>query len=149
MQIPNWQLHIIIADILIFSCDQAARRTLQFVCLPIRLSLTPFLAATKQFYEWYFYLPKLILASMFIGRVCYLPKFTFWQVYSLVVFVTCQNLHFGKYVGWSCLLLAKITILASMLVGHVCLFVCTEISQNLKNDSVNHHQTWSQASTSP
>ena len=31
----------------------------------------------------------------------------------------------------------------------VCLFVCTEISQNLKNDSINHHQTWSQASTSP
>ena len=85
-----------------------------------------------------------ILASMLVGHVCYLPKFTFWQVCSLVVFVTCQNLHFGKYVGWSCLLL-----LASMLVGHVCLFVCTEISQNLKNDSVNHHQTWSQASTSP
>ena len=80
-------------------------------------------------------------------------------------------LLFGKYVGWSylsvCLLLAKITILASMLVGHVCylpklafwqvcwlvvfvcLSVCTEISQNLKNDSVNHHLTWSQASTSP
>ena len=60
---------------------------------------------------------NLILASMFVGRVCYLPKFTFWQVCSLVVFV--------------------------------CLFVCTEISQNLKNDSINHHQTWSQASTSP
>ena len=51
------------------------------------------------------------LASMLIGRVflsvCYLPKFTFWQVCSLVVFlclfVTCQNLHFGKYVRWSCL----------------------------------------------
>ena len=28
-----------------------------------------------------------ILASMFIGRVCYLPKFTFWQVCSFVVFV--------------------------------------------------------------
>ena len=36
------------------------------------------------------------------------------------LFITCQNYHFGKYVGWSCLLLAKITILASMLVGHVC-----------------------------
>ena len=44
-----------------------------------------------------------ILASMFVGHVCYLPKFTFWQVCSLVVFVTCQNLHFGKYVRWSCL----------------------------------------------
>ena len=31
----------------------------------------------------------------------------------------------------------------------VCLFVCTVISQNLKNDSVNHQQTWSKASTSP
>ena len=51
----------------------------------------------------------------------YLPKFTFWQVCSLVVFV-CLS---------------------------VCLFVCTEISQNLKNDSINNHQTWSQASTSP
>ena len=32
---------------------------------------------------------NLILASMFVGRVCYyyLPKFTFWQVCSLVVFV--------------------------------------------------------------
>ena len=135
-----------------------------------------------------------ILANMFVGRVCYLPKFTFWQVCSLVVFVSCQNLHFGKYVRWSCLLLAKIYILASMFVGRVCylpkfdfgkyvrwsclsvcylpkfdfgkyvrwsclsgffcyllvcLFVCTEISQNLKDDSVNHHQTWSQASTSP
>ena len=37
----------------------------------------------------------------------YLPKFTFWQVCSLVVFVTCQNL-----------------ILASMFVGRVCLSVC-------------------------
>ena len=44
------------------------------------------------------------------------------------LFVTCQNLHFGKYVRWSCfsvcLLLAKIYILASMFVGRVCLFVC-------------------------
>ena len=40
------------------------------------------------------------------------------------LFITCQNYHFGKYVGWSCLLLAKIYILASMFVGHVCLFVC-------------------------
>ena len=31
----------------------------------------------------------------------------------------------------------------------VCLFVCTVISQNLKNESANHHQSWSQASTSP
>ena len=31
----------------------------------------------------------------------------------------------------------------------VCLFVSTVISQNLKNESANHHQTWSQASTSP
>ena len=49
------------------------------------------------------------LASMFVGRVClsdcYLPKFTFWQVCSLVVFV-CLS---------------------------VCLFVCMEISQ--QNDS--------------
>ena len=67
---------------------------------------------------------NLILASMFVGRVCYLPKLTFWQVCSLVVFVTCQNLHFGKYVRWSCLLLAKIYILASMFVGRVCLSVC-------------------------
>ena len=36
-----------------------------------------------------------------------LAKIWFWQVCSLVVFVTCQNL-----------------ILASMFVGHVCLFVC-------------------------
>ena len=61
-----------------------------------------------------------ILASMFVGRVCLLLA-KIWQVCSLVVFV-CLS---------------------------VCLFVCTEISQNLKNDSVNHHQTWSQASTSP
>ena len=40
---------------------------------------------------------------MFVGRVCYLPKF-----------------DFGKYVRWSCLLLTKIYILASMLVGRVC-----------------------------
>ena len=47
-----------------------------------------------------------ILASILVGRVCYLPKFDFgkyvrwscllhtkiWQVYWLVVFVTCQNL---------------------------------------------------------
>ena len=81
----------------------------------------------------------IILASMLVGRVCYLsvclsvcylPKFTFWQVCSLVVFV-CLSV---------CLLLAKIYILASMFV--VCLFVCTEISQNLKNESANHHQTW-------
>ena len=40
-------------------------------------------------------------------------------------FITCQNLHFGKYVRWSCLLLlAKIYILASMFVGRVCLSVC-------------------------
>ena len=31
----------------------------------------------------------------------------------------------------------------------VCLFVCREISQNIKNESANHHQIWSQASTSP
>ena len=66
----------------------------------------------------------------------YLPKLPFWQVCWLVMFVTCQNL-----------------ILASMFVGRVCLFVClfvcTEISQNLKNGSVNHHQTSLQASTSP
>ena len=34
-------------------------------------------------------------------------------------------------------------------LSFVCLSVCTEISQNLKNDSRNHHQTWSQASISP
>ena len=52
----------------------------------------------------------------------YLPKFTFGQVCSLVVFVTCQNLHFGKYVRWSCLLL-----LAKILFWQVCslvAFVC-------------------------
>ena len=38
-------------------------------------------------------------------------------------------------------LIGKICILASMLVGHVCLFVCTVISQNLKNESANHHHT--------
>ena len=43
---------------------------------------------------------------MLVGHVCYLPKF-----------------DFGKYVCWSCLLLAKIYILASMFVGRVCLFV--------------------------
>ena len=61
-------------------------------------------------------------------------------------FITCQNYHFGKYVGWSCLLLAKIWFwqVCSLVVFvclSVCLFVCTEISQNLKNDSINHHQT--------
>ena len=53
---------------------------------------------------------NLILASMFVGHVCYLPKLPFWQVCSLVVFVTCQNL-----------------ILASMFVGRVCLFVITYV----------------------
>ena len=43
---------------------------------------------------------------------------------SVCLFVTCQNLHFGKYVRWSCLLLAKNYISASMFVGRVCLFVC-------------------------
>ena len=62
--------------------------------------------------------------------------------------------NFGKYVRWSCLFVTcQNLILASMFVGHVCLFVCllvcTEISQNLKNGSVNHHQTSLQASTSP
>ena len=37
----------------------------------------------------------------------------------ICLFVTCQNLHFGKYVGWSCLLL--------MFVGRVCLFVCLSV----------------------
>ena len=78
-----------------------------------------------------------ILASLFVGRVC--------------LFVICQNLILASmFVGHVCLLLAKITILASMLVGRVCLLVClsvcTEISQNLMNESFNHHQTWSQAS---
>ena len=55
--------------------------------------------------------------------VCYLPKFTFWQVCSLVVFV-CLSV---------CLLLAKIYILASMFVGRVCLSVCLSVitCQNL------------------
>ena len=86
------------------------------VCLSVCLSVChTFLAATKQLYKWYFYLPKFdfgkyvrwsclllakitILASMLVGHVClsvcYLPKFTFWQVCSLVVFVTCQNFQF-------------------------------------------------------
>ena len=70
-----------------------------------------------------------ILASMFVGRVCYLPKLTFWPVCSLVVFVTCQNYHFGKYVRWSCLSVCLFVtcqnlILASMFVGRDCLLVC-------------------------
>ena len=40
-------------------------------------------------------------------------------------FITCQNYHFGKYVGWSCLLLAKIWFWqVCSLVVFVCLFVC-------------------------
>ena len=102
---------------------------------------------------------NLILASMMVGHVftCqnyHFGKYVGWSCLSVCLFVTCQNYHFGKYVCWSCLLLAKIYILASMFIGRVCylsvcLFVCTEISQNLKNDSISHHQTWSQASTSP
>ena len=62
-----------------------------------------------------------ILASMFVGRVCSLPKFDLGKyVRWSCLFVTCQNYHFGKYVGWSRLLLAKIYILASMFVGRVC-----------------------------
>ena len=77
-----------------------------------------------------------------------LAKIWFWQVCSLVVFVTCQNLHFGKYVhwsclfvcylpklpnyhfgkyvGWSCLLLAKTTFwqVCYSVCLSVCLFVC-------------------------
>ena len=57
--------------------------------------------------------------------VLLLAKIWFWQVCSLVVFVTCQNLHFGKYVRWSCLFVTcQNLILASMFVGRVCLFVC-------------------------
>ena len=61
------------------------------------------------------------------------------------MFVTCQNvsqnLHFGKYVRWSCLLLvclllAKIYILASMFVGRACLFVTC---QNLHFGNQNLH----------
>ena len=55
----------------------------------------------------------------------YLPKFTFWQVCSLVVFVTCQNL-----------------ILASMFVGRVCLsvclFVCLFVRKFHKISRTNH-----------
>ena len=85
-----------------------------------------------------------ILASMFVGHVCYLPKLPFWQVCWLVVFVTCQNLilasmfvgrvcylpkfDFGKYVRWSCL--------------SVCLFVClygnfTKSQERLDQSSPN------------
>ena len=94
---------------------------------------------------------NLILASMFVGRVCYLPKFDFgkyvrWsclllaKIYilaSMFVGRVCYlpkftfwqvcSLVFGKYVRWSCLLLAKIYILASMFVGRVCLSVCLSV----------------------
>ena len=55
----------------------------------------------------------------------YLPKFTFWQVCSLVVFVTCQNLILASmFVGRVCLFVScQNLILASMFVGRVCLFV--------------------------
>ena len=103
-----------------------------------------------------------ILASMFVGHVCLFvtcQNFQFWQVCSFDRFfvtcqnvITCQNLHFGKYVRWSCLYyhFGKYVGWSCLSVCVlVCLSVCTEISQNLKNDSLNHHQTWSQASTSP
>ena len=57
-----------------------------------------------------------ILASMLVGH--YFRKFAFWQVCWLIVFFTFQNLHFGKYVGWSCLLLTKICILSVCLYGN-------------------------------
>ena len=67
--------------------------------------------------------------------------------------------NFGKYAISDCpFITCQNLILASMFVGRVCLsvclsvfclFVCTEISQNLKNESANHPLTWSQASTSP
>ena len=123
-----------------------------------------------------------------------LAKITFWQVcysvhLSVCLFVTCQNYHFGKYVGWSCLLLlAKIYILSVCLltcqnyhfgkyvrwsclllvtcqnlhfgkyVRWSCLSVCLSVClfvwlygnfTKSQEDSVNDHQTWSQASTSP
>ena len=56
-----------------------------------------------------------------------LAKITFWQVCWLVMFVTCQNYHFGKYVRWSCLsvclLLAKIYNFGKYVRLTVCLFV--------------------------
>ena len=52
--------------------------------------------------------------------VCYLQKLPFWQVCWLVMFVTCQNLHFGKYVRWSCLFFGKYVRWSCL---SVCLFV--------------------------
>ena len=78
--------------------------------------------------------------------ICYLPKFTFWQVCSLVVFVTCQNLHFGKYVRWSCLSVCL----------SVCLFVCLygnftksqkRLSQSWPNLVTSKHQSMVPASS--
>ena len=89
---------------------------------PVTRSFDGFFSCDQAALWMVFFLAKItILASMLVGHVCYLPKLPFWQVCWLVVFV-CLS---------------------------VCLFVCTVISQNLKNESANHHQTWSQASTSP
>ena len=66
------------------------------------------------------------LASMLIGRV-----------FLSVCLLLAKNLHFGKYVRWSCFsvcYLPKFTFWkVCSLVVFVCLFVCMEISQ--KNDS--------------
>ena len=67
----------------------------------------------------------------------------FWQVRNLwLPFHYLPKFDFGKYVRWSCLLLAKIHILASMFVGRVCLSVClygnfTKSQERLNQSSPN------------
>ena len=51
---------------------------------------------------------------------------------NLHLFITCQNYHFGKYVGWSCLLLAKISLKFCKYVRlTVCVFVCLSVRMDL------------------
>ena len=85
------------------------------------------------------YTTKVLIPSLFL-----LAKIWFWQVCSLVMFVTCQNLilasmlvghvcylpkfDFGKYVRWSCLSVCYLPKLpfwqVCWLVMFVCLLVC-------------------------
>ena len=53
---------------------------------------------------------------MLVGRVCYLPKF-----------------DFGKYVRWSCLLLAKIFNFGKYVRLTVCLSVCVFVCLSVRN----------------
>ena len=78
-----------------------------------------------------------LVGNICIGKLCiitsaqwlklcfyYLPKFTILASMFVCRFVTCQNLHFGKYVRLSVCYLPKFTILASMFV---CRFVCLSV----------------------